>query len=230
MLRRSFVTSTLAGTAGLGVMLRAPFPTLAQTPAITVPDSAGPVGKLTFMATRGTSEIGNHAIEITRSGDVVTVTNETNIAVRILMITAYRFTQRAREVWRGNRLVEFAATTDDDGVKNQIEGKADDRALLIIVDGKPASLPPTIMPASLWNPRLVQQSKLFDTADGRQLSINVKLVGEETVQLHGKATKARRFAFTGDMQRDIWYDQSWTPIQASFLAPKDKSVIKFALT
>lgn len=226
MLRRSFLSRSLA-VSGLGTLGYRP---LWAQGGVAIPEAAGPTGKLTFLATRGGSDIGNHVIEVTRSADQVTVNTTTNIAVRMLMITAYRFIQSSHEVWRAGRLVEFKATTDDDGTKNQIEARAAGSGLDIVVDGKKSSLPGNVIPASLWNPRLVQQSRLFDTADGRPLNVNVKLAGTETLQVRGARTPTQKFAITGDMQRDIWYDAAWVPVQASFLATKDKSVIRFALT
>src|SRR5262249_32397918 len=140
---------------------------------VSVPDSAIPVGKLTYAVQREGSNIGRHVMDISREGDRVTVVSQTSIAVRIMLITAYRFEQSSREVWRAGRLVEFSATTNDDGTKNQIEAVARDNSLVMNIDGKTATIPANVMPASLWNPRLVNQSKLFDTADGRQLNVSV---------------------------------------------------------
>ncbi len=228
MLRRTFVLQSFAASAGLG-LAAGTWPAWAQAPAVALPDAAVAPGKLAFAAKRNGSDIGRYVAEIARNGDQTIVTSETSIAVKVLVITAYRFEQRTREVWRGTNLLEFSATTNDDGTKNQIEGKSDGRTLQLTVDGRPVTLQPPLVPASLWNPRLVQQSKLFDTADGRPLNINVKLVAEEPLTIRGSAVKARRYAFTGDMVRDIWYDANWTPVQASFLANKDKSEIRLTL-
>jgi hypothetical protein len=231
MHRRSFLATSLAASAGLGIAA----PVWSQTPAPgrapTPPDTAVPPGKLNYGIERDGSDIGKHVMDVVRDGDRTIVTSQTNIAVRVVLITAYRFEQTAREVWRGGRLVEFTSTTNDDGTRTQVQAAAKDNALTVIADGKTATLPPTVMPAaSLWNPRLVQQSRLFDTADGRSLNVSVQFLGEETLKIKGANVAAKRFSFKGDVQRELWYDQNWTPVQAYLIRPKDTSVVKFILT
>ena len=229
--------SAIVAFAGVGLLRNAlpAWPQGVRPPAgresgISVPESAIPFGNLTYGVERDGSKIGRHVMEISGTNDVVTVLSETNIAVRILLITAYRFEQRAREVWRGGRLIEFSATTNDDGSRNQVDARARDDALVLTVGGRTATMPATVMPASLWNPHLIKQSKLFDTADGRPLNINVQFAGEESLTVRGSNVTARRFSFTGDVTREIWYYPTWTPVQAHLLRSKDKSIVKFVLT
>jgi hypothetical protein len=230
MLRRAFLGTALAATAGM-TYLRDIAPTWSQGAVPPVPDNTIPTGKLAYIVEREGSNIGKHVMDVARDGDRVIVTSETTIAVRVMRITAYRVEQTAREVWRGGRLIEFSATTNDDGTKSQVAAVARDNGLAVTVDGKTATMPATVMPsASLWNPRLVQQSRLFDTADGRPLTVSVQFAGEESLRVRGSSVAARRFSFTGDIKRELWYDSKWTPVQAYLLRPKDTTVVKFVLT
>lgn len=226
MLRRSFLTRTLAVSAGAAF---GPTPALAQAPAAAIPDTAPASGRYVYRATRGGSEIGGYTAELARSGDQITATAITEIAVKVAFITAYRFTQRTSEVMKANRLVSYEAATDDDGKKNTVQAKASGSTLDLSINGQVARLPPTLIPASLWNPRLLQQSQLFNTDDGKLLNINVRQVAEESLPVLGRAARARKFAITGDLVRDIWYDDKWTPVQVSFRADRDKSEIKLIL-
>ena len=236
MLRRSFLGHSLIAGAGFGLLgvtprawAQAGRPGAPATNPLAVPDNAIPVGKLSYTVMREGSDIGTHVMNVARSGDSVTVDSETNIAVKVMMITAYRFEQTAREVWRAGRLVELSATTNDDGTKNKLEAAARDNNLVLNVDGKTATIPATVLPASLWNPKLVQQSKLFDTADGRQLNVSVKFIGEESVTARKTKIAARHYSITGDVRRELWYDANWTPVQAHLLRPKDTTVVAFVL-
>ena len=177
---------------------------------------------------RGGKNVGRHTVEIVRDGNLVKVASKTGIAVRAAIFTLYRFEQTAREAWRDGRLVEFVSTTDDDGKIHHVEARPRGAALALIVDGKTALVDPTLTPASLLNPRLVEQSKLFDTADGTRLSVTARLVGVEQIVIRGTPTRARRFAFKGDMNREIWFDAKAIPVQVAFEG-KDGSEIKFVL-
>ncbi len=223
MRRRTLLTTAAMGSVGLvfggGVLplLAAPAP---QARAITQ--------TLNYTVLRNDSEVGRHTMVVSTEGDLVKVASTTDIAVKLAMLTLYHFAQKAEEAWRGERLVEFAATTNDDGKVHRVEAKPRAKGLALTVDGKTRLVEPELVPASLWNPILVRQSKLFDTADGAHLNVNARLVGSEDLVVRNQTIHATRFAFTGDMERDIWYDAEGTPLQVAFEA-KDGSEIKFVL-
>jgi len=70
---------------------------------------------LSFEVWRDGESIGTHALRFTRDGDRLFVDIEVALAVKVLFVTAYRYEQQRREVWKDGRLVAFRSKTHDDG-------------------------------------------------------------------------------------------------------------------
>lgn len=221
LLRRTFLATAAGTSAGL-LLARAPFAAETRQPPSL------PAGALAYKIFRDGKDVGRHEMTISRDGALLKIASNTDIAVKAAIFTLYSFKQSAAEAWQEGRLMEFTATTDDDGDKHRVEAQPRDNALALTVDGTTRLVDASLAPASLGNPRLVELSHLFDTADGTALSVKAHLVAEEALTVKGARLKARRFAFTGDMKRDIWYDPKGTPVQVGFDG-KDGSRIKFVL-
>jgi hypothetical protein len=224
MQRRIFMRAAALGSLGLALAPGLVLPRAAFAQARNPADTE----RFDYVVLRNDIEVGRHGMTVAQQGDTVRVTSTTNIEVKFAMLTLYRFEQNAREAWRGDKLVEFAATTDDDGKVVRVEAKPRAKSLALTVNGKTRMVEAELKPASLWNPRLVEESRLFDTADGQHLNVAATFKGEEEVVVREAPLRARRYSFTGDMQRDIWYDAEGKPVQVAFEA-KDGSEIKFVL-
>ena len=78
------------------------------------PASAQPAAEtLQYVIMRKGEQIGTHKFEFHRTGKETSVNIETNVEVKVLFVTAYRFQHVANERWVNERLV---ALDDDDNV------------------------------------------------------------------------------------------------------------------
>ena len=89
----------------------APPPLAAAQPAIEI---------LEFAIMRKGEQIGTHKIELRRTGKETSVSVETNVEVKILFVTAYRFQYTGTERWVNGRLVALSAATDDNGTQHKL--------------------------------------------------------------------------------------------------------------
>ncbi len=73
-------------------------------------------GSRTFTVYRDGAEMGSHRIDVRPGADgAAEVDIDIQLQVKILGITAYRYSMRNREVWKGGRLVSMDSETNDDG-------------------------------------------------------------------------------------------------------------------
>lgn len=73
-------------------------------------------GSRTFTVYRDGSEMGSHRIDVRPGPDgAAEVDIDIRLQVKVLGITAYRYSMRNREVWKGGRLVSMDSETNDDG-------------------------------------------------------------------------------------------------------------------
>ena len=56
-----------------------------------------------FAAFRNGQKIGLHRVDFQRAGDRLVATTSINLAVKVLGLTAYRYSHRGQEIWAGNR-------------------------------------------------------------------------------------------------------------------------------
>lgn len=186
--------------------------------------------EIAFTVLRDGSEIGTHILRFGDRGDDLTVHVETDIAVKIPLvnIAVYRFTHRGDEVWRGGKLSELASETNDDGTEHKLTVRPDGTDLHVESDVGTHASDGAIIPASLWNPKLVRQSVLLNTLDGTEMPISVEDLGTEQVDAAGGEQTAEHYRLTGGLSREVWYNDRDELIRVRF-AGKDKSQIEYVL-
>lgn len=208
-------TAALAIAAALGVI----GPASAAT---------APTGDLSFTVLRNGDRIGTDVLSFEKRSNQMIVHVKTDIAVKIAFITVYRFTHRSREVWTNGRMTFIESRTNDDGTHHTLHAEARNGELVVDGDNKQSIAPAQIVPASLWDHDIVKSRTLLDTLNGTQMTINVRDLGPEQVMVRGQPTTARHYVLTGQLNRELWYDNRGVLVQAKFKG-SDGSKIVYAL-
>jgi hypothetical protein len=179
-----------------------------------------------FAIMRNGDQIGTHTIEITRGPRETSVNMATELAVKVLFVTAYHLQYTTSERWVGGRLVALNAESDDNGTHHKVSAALKPTGLEVDADGKTSTVDKNIIPATLWNPEVVKRSEVLDPKDGEVVPITVADQGPEDLTIDGRTVKARHYVITGKFPQDIWYDQKGRLVQSSLVAP-DGSVILY---
>lgn len=160
---------------------------------------------LNFTVTRKGDDIGTQSITFEKSGDVLNVTTTTHIAVKVLFVTAYKFTFDGTESWKEGKLVALSARTNDNGEKHAVTVHQEKGKLILDADGKTQDIPADTMPTSWWNTKLTGRSALLDVLTGKLQTVSVKKAGNEKVKVGGAETAADHYVVSGGLERDLWY-------------------------
>lgn len=189
-----------------------------------------PTGVLEFTVLRNGDEIGKDVLSFHKGKDAgsLEVKVSTDIAVKMAFITVYRFTHRSREEWVHGRLVHIDSKTDDDGTEHRMHADLAAGGLQVNGDEKHMVAPAGIVPASLWNHDIVTSRTLLNTLTGKQMKIAVRDLGPESVKVHGHPARARHFVISGELERELWYDDNDLLVRARFKG-SDGSEIVYAL-
>lgn len=185
-------------------------------------------GRLDFTVLRDGAEIGRHEMVFTNGGNGLQVDISTDVKVKVLFVTAYRFEHDGHEIWRDGRLVRLWSKTNDDGTAHELNAAAEGAQITVVGDGERASVDGAIVPASLWNENILKGGAILNTLDGRKMNVQVQNLGEETVQVGGRPVKAWHFSLTGDLQREVWFDERYVLVKVRFKG-KDGSDIQYVL-
>ncbi|MDF2763788.1 MAG: hypothetical protein K0S81_782 [Rhodospirillales bacterium] len=163
-------------------------------------------GAYSFKVFRDGDPIGTHTLTARHEGGDLVLDIAVAIKVKVAFITAYRYEQTRREVWRDGRLIAFESDTNDDGKKAKTSGKLEGDMLVVTGPDGTQKVRPDIIPNSWWNPDLAKQTELLSTFDGKVLKVKIEDAGEETVETAAGPVKARRYVLTGEAEREVWYD------------------------
>jgi hypothetical protein len=190
------------------------------------PMAAQTTETMRFAIMRNGEQIGTHAIEINRKGPETNVRVATELAVKVLFVTAYRLQHNATERWMNGQLVALDSTTDSNGVRHNVKATRSRSGLEVEADGRTSHVDQNVFPASLWNPELVRRKVALDTQDGQIDPISVTDDGLEDLKLGAGALKAHHYEIRGRYSQDIWYDERGRLVQVKLIG-SDGSEISY---
>jgi hypothetical protein len=182
-------------------------------------------GAIRFAIERNGELVGEHVVSFQRVHDGLAVESRTDIAVKLWFVSAYRFQYLAREIWRDGELHWLSATSDQNGSLNKVRAvREGDRLRISSRSGSYSA--PVIPPTTHWNSMQLHSGVLLNTLTGNLNRVTVRSLGSESV-VAGKGTvAARRFAVSGDLNVDVWYDHSGRWVKLRFAA-EDGSIIDY---
>ena len=159
-------------------------------------------------------EVGRHVITFSCQGDDLVVETRIEGEVKVLMVPLFKRDGTYREVWRGDRLIEFDSRIVDNGEVYEVSARADDGHT--VIEGRRGRIeaPPTIVSNHPWNHDVIDRPLLFDAQRGRLQQVQVTPAGTESVTVAGRGIEAQKYRVTGDLERELWYDDAGNWLQS----------------
>ena len=177
-------------------------------PFASVPARAVAPRDLRFRALHHGSPVGEHRVGFRQDGDRLVVTTHIEITVKVLFFTAFHFRHDAEEVWQSGRLVSVKSTTDDNGTPLQVSGGAAGDGFRIVGEDGPFLAAALLLTSNtLWDERLVRESRLIDVQHGGEVGMVVKRLGDEQVDTPQGPMRAGRYQIiTPHYAGSLFYD------------------------
>jgi hypothetical protein len=181
-------------------------------------ESKASVLDLPFAVYMKGERIGTHAITVERLDAQNThVSVAIDLEVTFGFIPIFGYSHRAQEVWVNGALARLDSTTKENGDDTFVH-------LQRTADGKlagesskgPPSLPGWLIPTSYWNRALTKQSRILNSQDGSEMAVSIESEGPETVSVFGQPVVAEKYAMTGDLRLQLWYDGDDRLVKLSF--------------
>ena len=183
---------------------------------------------MNFAVMRDGQQIGSNTIQLRHNGAETTVQMVTHVEVKIAFITVYRFDQTETERWVNGQLMALNAVTDDNGTMHRVKATRANDKLAIEADGKTTEVAGNTIPASLWNPLLLEKTVAFNPQDGSIMPIAVIDRGEDHLVVQGRAKRARHYVINSTFPQDVWYDEQRQLVKVALKA-SDGSTISYQL-
>ena len=165
--------------------------------ALAAPAGVPASGRLSFAVQRSGKVLGSHNLSFRRSGDVLTVD----------VLVELDYNLHVTERWAGGEVVAMDSQTNDNGTKYRVSARREGGALM--VEGNAVTryaAPANALPATHWN-RHELDGPWINPQDGKILRPATAARGMESVPTANGTMRARRYALSGAVKMDLWYDE-----------------------
>lgn len=162
-------------------------------------------GARRFRIIRDGDDIGRHDVTLTRSGDTVTAEIDISIKIKVLGITAYRYTMKNRETYTGGKLITVDSKVNDDGDAHFCTVRRSGDALKVEGSEYTGDAPGDAATTSYWSTDFLTRRTWISTQTGRPLKIAANAAGAGSAPGPKGRIETRRFDVTGDFEVTLHY-------------------------
>jgi hypothetical protein len=201
----------------------------AAAPFFPAPARAAVASDVRFRAMHQGSPVGEHRVTFQLDGDRMAVTTHIEITIKVLFFTAFRFRHDAEEIWQAGRLVSVQSTTDDNGTLLKVSGYAAGDGFRLLGEDGPFLAPAHLLTSNtMWDSRLVRESRLIDVQHGNEVGLVAKLLGQETVATPQGQVRAGRYQIiTPHYAGSLFYDADGRWVKG--LIEQQGEILEYAL-
>jgi hypothetical protein len=168
-------------------------------------------GSLGFRLKRHGAVIGTHTLVFRGSGDALEVDISVDVLVKFGPFPFVRYNHRNRVAWQGDRLAGVSSHTDRNGTKLHMAASWTDTGLMVEGSGtRPYVAPHNAFATTYWHKATVF-GPLIGTQDGMLVHPAISQLRPEPIRIaSGEEMPAKRYALSGDLNVELWYDSNDT--------------------
>lgn len=161
--------------------------------------------RLVFDVLRDGEKIGRHHLEFERQDAALKVSVETELSVRRVFITVFRYEHKRVERWQDGRLLSLAGMTNDDGEETELSIVLKDKEYTRTVNGQDEQMAGSVGIASLWTKDVLSGGKLLSAENEEVYRVRADLMGREMIRVGDGEVEADHYRLSGQLSRDVWY-------------------------
>lgn len=164
--------------------------------------------ELRFRALWRGSSIGEHRVAFRPDGSRLTVETHIDITARFLVFNVFHLKHDAQEVWQSGRLVSVTSSTVHDGARMAVSGEAVEGGFRIVGEDGPFLAAAELLTSnSLWDRRIVRESRLIDVQHGGEVGLVARPQGDQQVVTPRGRIDAKRYQLiTPYYAGSVFYD------------------------
>lgn len=162
-------------------------------------------------------EIGTHRFDLIEQGGERQLTSKARMAVKVLFVTAYTYDHHDVENWQGDCVNKLSSTTDDNGEKHRVDVQRSDGGTVVQTLEGSQRLGECVLTFAYWNPAMLEQKRLLNSQDGKQVDVKITDAGADSILVRGVKTPARRYELRSEkLSIDLWYSEQkeWLALES----------------
>ncbi|MGQ9366084.1 DUF6134 family protein [Azospirillum sp. A39] len=172
-----------------------------------------PSGPMRFAIRVNGDGAGYHTLRFVRTPDGFDALGSTRIKVKVAFITAYRFSQDTEEHWQGGTWTRYRSSGAENGDEYRVEARRTQDGILL--NGRPVRAA-ELMPASFWNPEVLESRQVIDPVRGTAVPQSVRARGRQALTLGGERVAATAYAVDNFLDGMVWYSPDGRWLAANF--------------
>lgn len=169
-----------------------------------------------FDVYRNGDKVGTHQVRFERAGNVVTTVTDFRLQIDFLFITVYRYSYRSEDRWQAGVLAQLKAEVNDDGTMFSVEAVREGARMKIRSTDESYTVDAPLFPTNHWNPAVLHQTRVLNTLTGRVNRVRIEPREREAVPTERGQVAATRYAYTGDLNTEVWYDDAGRWVRMRF--------------
>lgn len=202
----------------IGAALLAMTLAVASDPAAAADPRALYGPQLVFDIYREDQQVGQHRASFRAIDGGVAVRSTSEITLKALFFTVYRFRYDSLAEWRAGALSRLTVAVDDNGDQRTIAvAPAGDGLRLTVDAGDPRVLAGPLFPTNHWNAAVIDQGRVLNTLTGVLNQVRIRAGGRTEVATENGPVAATRYDYAGDLQTSVWYDDAGRWVAMRFL-------------
>jgi hypothetical protein len=183
-------------------------------------------GDIEFDVLRKGTKVGFHRVRFERDEEELVVSSIFQLEVNVLFFTAFRYLYESEGRWRHGQLLSLNATVSDNGKASFIEAAREGARMTIRTGDTDFATDSTLFPTNHWNAAVLPQSRVLNTLTGRINDVSIEPQGRETVRTERGEVLATRYAYSGELEAEVWYDDAGRWVKLRFRG-RDGSTVEY---
>lgn len=184
------------------------------------------IDALEYEVLRKNKKIGTHRIWFDETDTGTKVTTRTEMKVKLLFVTVFKYEYVSEELWCGNKLLKVETRVNDNGTRINTLAVNNDERFVAELNGKSYELPADFYTTNHWNAGVVKTDKVFNTITGKINAVSYQPTGEAILQTKLGEKAVTQFAVDGELAINSFYDHAGNWSGMAF-EHEDGSLIEF---
>ena len=182
--------------------------------------------EIAFDVFRKSQRTGTHVVQFSRRQQDLLVKSRLDLSIEFLSFTVYRFRYQSEATWRAGAVKTIDVAVDDNGDKFQLEANRLGDVTEIRSDAGRTEFSGPLFPTNHWNANVIDASRVLNTLTGKVNAVRIESRGQERVTTERGEVEATRYAYTGELKTEVWYDERGRWVKMRF-AGKDGVPIEY---
>lgn len=208
-----------AGAAALLTPLLPPLPAAARSSSVFPA-----VGRLDFSVWRTGQRIGSQRYDFSDGEGRFTARYRSEVSFALRGGRRWHYRNFGEEIWRDGWLDSLVTDTLRDGRKSKLRLRREGEGLSGKAGSLQISVSGYVVTTSLWHRDTPFTQVLLGHEDGFTKVINVAPLGSEAVATPQGEVTAKRYALSGEIERNLWYAPGARLVKASWPGPEGEIV------